>query len=62
MAERKFLVGDSVTLADFVVAGSATYVERGRIPIGDYPNVKAWWDRLNAIEAWSGTMPGPELP
>jgi len=62
LAERKFLVGDSVTLADFVVAGSATYVERGRIPIGDYPNVKAWWDRLNAIEAWSGTMPGPELP
>jgi glutathione S-transferase len=62
LADRKFLVGDNVTLADFVVAGSATYVERGRIPIGDYPHVKAWWDRLNAIEAWSGTMPGPELP
>ena len=59
---RKFLLGDAVTLADFIVAGAATYVERGKIPIGDYPNVKAWWDRLNAIEAWSRTMPGPELP
>ena len=62
LADRKFLVGDNVTLADFVVAGAATYVERGRIPFSDYPNVKAWWDRLNALEAWSGTMPGPELP
>ena len=62
LAKRKFLLGDSVTLADFVVAGAATYVERGRIPINEYPHVMAWWGRLNAIEAWSGTMPGPELP
>jgi glutathione S-transferase len=62
LANRKFLAGDNVTLADFVVAGAATYVERGRIPINDYPNVKAWWDRINAMEAWSGTMPGPQLP
>jgi glutathione S-transferase len=62
LADRKFLLGDNVTLADFVVAGVATYVERGRIPINEYPNVKAWWGRLNAIEAWSATMPGSELP
>lgn len=62
LAQRAFLMGDKVTLADFVVGGAATYVERGRIPIADYPHVKAWWDRLNAIPAWSGSMPGPELP
>jgi glutathione S-transferase len=62
LAGRKFLLGDDVTLADFVVAGAATYMERGKIPVHDYPNVKAWWDRLNALEAWSSTMPGPELP
>ena len=62
LAGRKFLLGDDVTLADFVVAGAATYVERGKIPVHDYPNVKAWWHRLNSLEAWSGTMPAPELP
>jgi glutathione S-transferase len=62
LAERKFLLGDDVTLADFIIGGAATYVDRGRIPIDDYPNVKAWWERLNAMEAWSTTMPGPELP
>jgi glutathione S-transferase len=62
LADRAFLLGDDVTLADFVVAGAATYVERGRIPFDDHPHVKAWWGRLNAIPAWRGTMPGPELP
>jgi len=62
LAERKFLLGERVTLADFVVAGAATYMERGRIPINDYSHIKAWWQRLNAMEAWGGTMPGPELP
>ena len=62
LAGRKFLLVDDVTLADFVVAGAATYMERGKIPVHDYPNIKAWWDRLNALEAWSSTMPGPELP
>jgi glutathione S-transferase len=62
LAKRAFLLGDRVTLADFVVGGAATYVDRGRIPINDHPHVKDWWDRLNAMNAWSGTMPGPELP
>ena len=62
LSGRKFLLGDDVTLADFVVGGSATYVERGRIPIGKYPNVAAWWTRLNGVDAWGRTMPGPELP
>jgi glutathione S-transferase len=62
LAGRKFLLGEDVTLADFVVAGAATYMERGKIPIGGFPHIKAWWDRLNAIEAWRSTMPGPELP
>ena len=42
LAERKFLLGERVTLADFVVAGAATYMERGRIPINDYSHIKAW--------------------
>ncbi len=62
LADRKFLLGDGVTLADFVVGGAATYVDRGRIPINGYPHLKTWWGRLNAMKAWSETMPGPELP
>jgi glutathione S-transferase len=59
---RKFLVGDTVTLADFVVGGAATYIERGRFPIGDFPHLQAWWTRLNQIPAWKDTIPSADLP
>jgi glutathione S-transferase len=62
LSTRKFLVGDTVTLADFVVAGAATYIERGRFPIADFPHLQAWWARLNEIPAWKDTIPSADLP
>lgn len=62
LASRPFLVGDAVTLADFVVGGSATYMERGRFPVSDFPHLRAWWARLNQVAAWSGSIPSADLP
>ena len=62
LSHRKFLVGDTVTLADFVVGGAATYVERGRFPIADFPHLEAWWTRLHEIPAWRETIPSADLP
>ena len=62
LSTRKFLVGDSATLADFVVGGAATYVERGRFPIADFPHLQAWWARLNELPAWRDTIPSADLP
>lgn len=62
LSRTKFLLNDQVTLADFVVAGAATYVERGRIPFGEFPHLQAWWDRISALEAWRTTTPKQELP
>ena len=62
LASRPFLVGDAVTLADVVVGGSATYMERGRFPVADFPNLRAWWARLHRIAAWSASIPSPDLP
>lgn len=57
-----FLVGNTVTLADFVVGGAITYLERGNFPVTDFPNLRAWWARMNQIEAWVNSMPSPDLP
>jgi len=62
LAERPFLVGEEVTLADFVVGGAVTYLERGRFPIADFPHLQAWWRRLHEIPAWKTTIPGADLP
>jgi glutathione S-transferase len=62
LADRRFLVGDTVTLADFVVGGSATYMERGRFPVADFPHLQAWWARMHEIAAWTSSIPSSELP
>lgn len=62
LANRPFLVGDNVTLADFVVGGAVTYLERGRFPVADFPHLQAWWARLHRIPAWKKTVPSPQLP
>jgi glutathione S-transferase len=62
LADRRYLVGDVVTLADFVVGGAATYMERGRFPIAELPHLQAWWARLNKIPAWAATAPSADLP
>ena len=62
LAGREFLVGNSVTLADFVVGGAVTYLERGQFPIAELPNLQSWWARLNNIPAWRRTTPIADLP
>ena len=52
LAGRAWLVGDAPTIADFAVAATLPYAEEARIPLGDYPAVARWHDRLNAIDAW----------
>lgn len=62
LSERPFLTGDGVTLADFVVGGAATYMERGRFPIAEFPHLQAWWARLNQLPAWTASSPPTQLP
>ena len=62
LAKQPFLADEHVTLADFVVGGAATYLERGRFPVADFPHLRAWWTRLNGIPAWKATIPSAGLP
>lgn len=62
LAKRPFLVGNAVTLADFVVGGAVTYLERGRFPTAAFPHLRAWWQRMNDIPAWKNTVPSADLP
>jgi glutathione S-transferase len=57
VADRQWLVGDSVTLADYAVASGLMYKERARLPIDGYPNLLAWFDRVQQLPAWRNTTP-----
>ena len=59
LADRKFLVGDGVTLADFTVASMLTYSEPARMPVSEFPNLQAWLARMETVPAWTATAPQP---
>jgi glutathione S-transferase len=57
VANRQWLVGDSLTLADYAVAAPLMYMERARLPLGQYANLLAWFDRVQQLPAWRHTTP-----
>jgi glutathione S-transferase len=57
--DRRWLVGNGPTVADFAVAAMLPYAGRARIPLGEFPAVQRWHDRMNELDAWR--EPFPEL-
>ena len=54
LAGRAFIVGDSLTIADISAWGwidRATTVLGGTDPLAAYPNIKRWFDAVNARPA-----------
>lgn len=54
---RKYLVGDSLTVADLTIAATLTYARELNIPVSSFSNLKAWFERIAALEAWKKTQP-----
>jgi glutathione S-transferase len=57
LAGRQWLCGDAVTLADYAVAAPLMYVERGRVPVGQYRHLQAWFAGVRELPAWRHTEP-----
>ncbi|HEX5509727.1 MAG TPA: glutathione S-transferase family protein [Pseudolabrys sp.] len=57
LAKRSYLVGNDVTLADFAVAASLIYSKEAELPLAPYANVRAWFERVFALQAWRDTAP-----
>lgn len=65
LSGRNWLVGDAVSHADFRMASFLPFNDAARLPLGDYPNICRWSDRLEEIDAWRDPFRGldaPELP
>jgi len=58
-----FITGDTLTLADFSVGAMSALVlsKSSRVPLDDYPNIKSWYLRLEAIPEWAASGPDFEL-
>lgn len=56
LANRRFIVGDALTLADIDIAAPFSQIDRSRPPLDEFPNLYAWQQRLlDTVPAWAET-------
>ena len=57
LANREYLVNNTLTLADFSVASDLTYAIPARFPLENYHHIQAWYTRIEQLPAWQQTAP-----
>lgn len=65
LSARRWLLGDSVSYADFRMATFLPFNDVARLPLDRFPAVRRWYGNLEEIDAWSDPFQGldaPQLP
>lgn len=50
---RKYLTGDTITIADYMGAAILAVADIVRYDLSVYPNVKAWYERMQTLPHWA---------
>ena len=58
LANRKWLVDEHVSYADFRAATFLPFAEKAQIPLADFPNMLRWHNQLMELEAWRAPFEG----
>lgn len=53
LADKGFVCGDRLTLADFSLGASLSAMEQAKVSLGAYPNIARWYAALEALPAWA---------
>lgn len=49
---RDWVVGDSLSLADFALAAPIMYLDKAALPLRQYASLMAWYQRMRQLPAW----------
>lgn len=52
LADRQWISGSSLTLADLSVAATYGCAAPGKAPVAPYANLQKWFTRMQTLEAW----------
>jgi glutathione S-transferase len=55
LSKQSFLVGNTLSIADFGVAGMMTYFHFAKFPFDRFPGLSVWYDTIAALAAWKNT-------
>jgi len=56
LADRMFMVGDSITYADYAIASCEPYRDRLPVDFSGYPAIRRHFDRVAAMPAWQKAL------
>jgi len=59
---RKFVTGDTLTVADFSLGAPMNYAEMALFPVEPYSEIKRWYGSLRALPAWQETLAQCTVP
>ena len=57
LGDRKWLVCDDVTLADYAVASFLDHAEIAHMPIDGFKQIQRWYADIEALDAWKKSAP-----
>lgn len=57
LADRPWILGDALTLADISVAPVLMYAEPAQYPLAGYDHVASWFSKIRQLPAWISTEP-----
>ncbi|MDP2904661.1 MAG: glutathione S-transferase family protein [Methylovulum sp.] len=57
LAGREWLVGDTVTLADFSVGSFLELAEMAQYPMASYTGMQRWYRNIGFVPAWQSSAP-----
>ena len=52
LAGRGWVVGERLSLADFALAAPIMYLDKAALPLRQYANLMAWYERVRQLPAW----------
>jgi len=55
LAGREYVVGNRLTIADLTLGSSLMYAQQTDVPLGEFPNLQAWFARITALDGWKKT-------
>jgi glutathione S-transferase len=59
---RRYVIGDTLTLADFSIGAPLNYATQARFPLEPYAEIRRWHADLMALPAWQKTIAQGALP
>jgi glutathione S-transferase len=57
LANRDYMVGKGLTLADISVASNLMYAQPAQVPLEEYTHIRRWFAQIEALPAWQQTQP-----